>query len=41
MGKIQLHVFGHNSGARALYRKLGYEETNVIMTKRLIDGPVA
>ncbi len=41
MGKIQLHVFGHNSGARALHRKLGYEETNVIMTKRLIDGPVA
>jgi hypothetical protein len=30
-------VFGSNSGARALYRKAGYEETNVMMLKR-VDG---
>lgn len=31
---IMLHVFGHNTGARALYRKMGYVETNVTMAKR-------
>ena len=34
-GKISLHVFGDNTGARQLYRKLGYEETNVMMAKSL------
>jgi ribosomal protein S18 acetylase RimI-like enzyme len=32
---IMLHVFGHNAGARALYQKMGYIETNVTMAKRL------
>lgn len=33
--RIELHVFGHNHGARALYQKLGFMETNVIMAKDL------
>ncbi len=32
---VMLHVFGSNTGARELYRKTGYEETNVIMLKRV------
>jgi len=32
---IRLHVFGDNTPARALYAKLGYEETNVQMVKQL------
>jgi ribosomal protein S18 acetylase RimI-like enzyme len=32
---VQLHVFGGNAGARALYRKAGYEETDVMMLKRV------
>jgi ribosomal protein S18 acetylase RimI-like enzyme len=32
---IGLHVFGHNDGARRLYRRLGYVETSVQMEKRL------
>ncbi|MFC4639005.1 GNAT family N-acetyltransferase [Deinococcus hohokamensis] len=28
---VRLHVFGHNHGARALYEKLGFVATNVIM----------
>jgi ribosomal protein S18 acetylase RimI-like enzyme len=32
---VMLHVFGSNAGARALYQKAGYEETNVIMLKRV------
>lgn len=32
---IRLHVFGDNAGARHLYRKLGYVETNVLMAKAL------
>ena len=31
--RIELHVFGHNHGARALYKKLGFAETNVVMGK--------
>lgn len=31
--QIELHVFGHNTAARLLYRKAGYIETNVMMTK--------
>jgi ribosomal protein S18 acetylase RimI-like enzyme len=34
-GNIQLHVFGHNHGARALYQGLGFAETNVMMRKEL------
>lgn len=33
--KIELHVFGHNHGARALYKKMGYETTSLIMSKPL------
>ena len=35
MEKIGLHVFGHNHAARALYEKLNYGTTNVIMEKKL------
>jgi ribosomal protein S18 acetylase RimI-like enzyme len=31
--KVELHVFGHNHGARALYEKLGYTATSIIMAK--------
>lgn len=30
---IALHVFGHNTQAQALYRKLGYETTNINLFK--------
>jgi ribosomal protein S18 acetylase RimI-like enzyme len=32
---IGLHVFGHNGGARRLYHRLGFVETNVQMEKQL------
>ena len=32
---IGLHVFGHNSGARLLYERLGYRTTNINMFKSL------
>lgn len=32
---IALHVFGHNTGAQALYRSLGYATTNITMFKQL------
>jgi ribosomal protein S18 acetylase RimI-like enzyme len=32
---IELHVFGHNQAAQALYEKLDYETTNIIMAKNL------
>ncbi len=32
---ISLHVFGHNQAALDLYNKLGYQATNINMTKRL------
>jgi ribosomal protein S18 acetylase RimI-like enzyme len=32
---VALHVFGHNSAARALYDKLGFEPTNISMFKRV------
>jgi ribosomal protein S18 acetylase RimI-like enzyme len=35
MHTLRLHVFADNSVARSLYRKLGFAETNVIMTKPL------
>ena len=31
--KVELHVFGHNDGARALYEKMGYGVTSIIMAK--------
>ena len=30
---IALHVFGHNSGAQALYAKLGFQPTNISLYK--------
>ena len=33
---ISLHVFGHNEAARALYHKIGYEITNINMSKKLV-----
>jgi len=35
MKKIGLHVFGHNKVARGLYEKMGYETTNVMMSKTI------
>jgi ribosomal protein S18 acetylase RimI-like enzyme len=32
---VMLHVFGSNMGARALYLRAGYDETNVVMLKRV------
>ena len=32
---ISLHVFGHNPAARALYDRLGYEVTDLNMSKKL------
>lgn len=33
--KLGLHVFGHNTAARELYKKVGYIETNVNMAKEI------
>ena len=33
--RVELHVFGHNPAARALYEKAGYETTSVVMRRRL------
>jgi ribosomal protein S18 acetylase RimI-like enzyme len=33
--RIDLHVFGHNPGAQALYAALGYQVTSVTMAKGL------
>jgi ribosomal protein S18 acetylase RimI-like enzyme len=33
--QIRLHVFGHNHQARALYEKLGFVATNIMMAKSL------
>ena len=35
--KLELHVFGHNPGARVLYEKSGFTPTSIVMSKRL-DG---
>ena len=32
---LSLHVFGHNLAARGLYEKVGYEITNINMSKHL------
>ena len=31
--RVELHVFGHNHGARTLYEKAGYRATSIIMAK--------
>jgi RimJ/RimL family protein N-acetyltransferase len=33
--RITLHVFGHNRAAREMYAKLGYEEVDLILSKRI------
>jgi ribosomal protein S18 acetylase RimI-like enzyme len=33
--KLGLHVFGHNTAARELYKKAGYIETNINMAKEI------
>ncbi|HEY3313458.1 MAG TPA: GNAT family N-acetyltransferase [Anaerolineales bacterium] len=33
--KLELHVFGHNTAARELYKKAGYIETNVNMAREI------
>ena len=35
LNKISLHVFGHNHAARVLYEKLGYQITNISMSKKI------
>ena len=35
LSAIGLHVFGHNTGARAFYEKLRYEATHIHMFKRV------
>jgi RimJ/RimL family protein N-acetyltransferase len=36
-GRVELHVFGHNQGAQALYEKLGYTPTSIVMAKPVGD----
>ncbi|RDI36447.1 GNAT family N-acetyltransferase [Falsibacillus pallidus] len=35
INKMRLHVFGHNTRARGLYEKIGYQPTNINMEKKL------
>ena len=35
---VELHVFGHNHGARALYEKMDYNETSITMAKQIDAG---
>jgi ribosomal protein S18 acetylase RimI-like enzyme len=35
LAMIELHVFGHNDAARAMYEKLGYQVTDLRMSKTL------
>jgi RimJ/RimL family protein N-acetyltransferase len=39
VSSLALHVFGYNLAARALYEKLGYEITNINMSKGLSFDP--
>jgi RimJ/RimL family protein N-acetyltransferase len=32
---VELHVFGHNQGAQALYEKVGYRVTSITMAKQV------
>lgn len=36
--KLELHVFGHNPGARALYERSGFTPTSIVMSKSLGPG---
>ena len=36
-GTVELHVFGHNQAARALYEKLGFTPTDITMAKQVDD----
>ncbi|GGD21622.1 GNAT family N-acetyltransferase [Pontibacillus salipaludis] len=36
ISQIGLHVFAHNKTALGLYKKMGYETTDLVMKKRLI-----
>jgi ribosomal protein S18 acetylase RimI-like enzyme len=36
---VRLNVFGFNRGAQALYEQMGFQVTNVLMTKRLDGTP--
>ncbi len=36
--KLELHVFGHNPGARALYERSGFTPTSIVMSKPLVGG---
>ncbi len=38
--KVELHVFGHNHGARALYEKMGYRVTSIVMAKPVSNGDI-
>ena len=33
--RVELHVFGHNAPARALYEKAGYTPASIVMVKQL------
>lgn len=35
LSSIGLHVFGHNATAIGLYKKLGYQTTNMVMSKNI------
>ncbi len=35
LAEISLHVFGHNQLARKMYKKLGFIETDLILSKKL------
>jgi ribosomal protein S18 acetylase RimI-like enzyme len=35
LATIELHVFGHNDAARAMYEKLGYQVTDLRMSRTL------
>ncbi|KZD93163.1 acetyltransferase GNAT family [Bacillus subtilis] len=33
--KLSLHVFAHNQTARKLYEQTGFQETDVVMSKKI------
>ena len=35
--KVELHVFGHNPGARVLYERSGFTPTSIVMSKPLAE----
>ncbi len=40
---MALHVFGHNTGAQALYAKLGFQPTNISLFKavgKIVSSPI-